>query len=73
MGGNVVRPAAMSADDCHPYFEGLLPPDSYYAAHLNLIRHGREVCHARRPACGRCVLTTLCAYYQALPAAERAP
>ena len=68
-----LRPAAMSADECHPYFEALLPPDSYYAAHLNLIRHGREVCHARGPACGRCVLTTLCAYYQALRALAQAP
>ena len=60
-----LRPEPMSADDCHPYFEGLLPPESYYAAHLNLIRHGREVCHARKPECERCVLQGLCDYYQA--------
>jgi endonuclease-3 len=64
-----LRPEVMSADDCHPYFEGLLPADSYYAAHLNLIRHGREVCHARKPDCERCVLTALCDYYQANRAA----
>jgi endonuclease-3 len=68
-----LRPEPMSADDCHPYFEGLLPPDTYYAAHLNLIRHGREVCHARRPECGRCVLRDLCDYYQASRAAGREP
>jgi len=59
-----LRPDKLSADDSHPYFEGLLPPDTYYAAHLNLIRHGREVCHALRPACERCVLQKLCVYYQ---------
>jgi endonuclease-3 len=58
-----LRPEAMSADDCHPYFEGLLDPGDYYAAHLNLIRHGREVCHARGPECSRCVLRPVCAYY----------
>jgi endonuclease-3 len=55
-----LRPEAMSADDCHPHFEALLPAGAYYAAHLNLIRHGREVCHARNPECGRCVLRRLC-------------
>jgi endonuclease-3 len=59
-----LRPQALSADDSHAYFEALLPPETYYAAHLNLIRHGREVCHARRPECGRCVLRRLCAYYR---------
>jgi endonuclease-3 len=60
-----LRPEAMSADDCHAHFEALFPADAYYAAHLNLIRHGREVCHARNPACGRCVLQRQCAYLRA--------
>ena len=60
-----LRPDKLSADDSHPYFEGLLRPETYYVAHLNLIRHGREVCHALRPECGRCVLKNLCEYYQA--------
>ncbi len=59
-----LRPEKLSADDSHAYFEGLLPPDTYYAAHLNLIRHGREVCHALRPACEQCVLNNLCAFYK---------
>ena len=59
-----LRPEKLSADDSHAYFEGLLPPDTYYAAHLNLIRHGREVCHALRPACEQCVLQKLCTFYQ---------
>ncbi len=28
-----------------------------------LIHHGRQVCHARKPQCGRCVLVDLCPYY----------
>jgi endonuclease-3 len=59
-----LRPEEMSADESHMHFEALLPPETYYAAHLNIIRHGREVCHARRPECGQCVLRRLCAYYQ---------
>jgi endonuclease-3 len=59
-----LRPEALSADDCHAHFEALFPPEAYGPAHLNLIRHGREVCHARSPECGRCVLKRLCDYYQ---------
>lgn len=43
-------------------WEALTPPEWYYPLHLNLIRHGREVCHARRPECARCVLLDLCRY-----------
>lgn len=61
-----LRPETMTADECHPHFETLLPPETYYAAHLNLIHHGREVCHAQRPECGRCVLRRMCVYYRSL-------
>ena len=28
--------------------------------HMNLLRHGRRTCHARRPACGECALRRMC-------------
>jgi endonuclease-3 len=43
-------------------WESLTPPEWYYPLHLNLIRHGREVCHSRRPACWECPLEDLCLY-----------
>jgi endonuclease III len=61
-----LRPEKMSADESHPYLEGLFSPDSYYAAHLNIIRLGREICQARKPNCLVCPLSSVCAYYQAL-------
>lgn len=57
-----LRPETMSVEDAHPYLEGLFPPESYYAAHLNVIRLGREICGARQPACERCPLRELCKY-----------
>ena len=39
-----IRPAKMSADQAHVYLEELLPADTYYPAHLNIIRLGREIC-----------------------------
>jgi endonuclease-3 len=57
-----LRPEEMSVEEAHPYLEGLFPAEAYYAAHLNLIRLGREVCTARRPECERCPLRRLCSY-----------
>lgn len=37
-----------------------VPSDLVYALHMGLIRHGREVCVARRPLCSGCVLFDLC-------------
>jgi endonuclease-3 len=37
-----------------------VPPRDVYALHMLLIRHGREVCIARRPLCSRCPLSDIC-------------
>ena len=38
----------------------LLPPREWTGFSHRLIIHGRAVCHARNPACARCVLNDLC-------------
>jgi endonuclease-3 len=43
----LVGPKA-TADDAHDLFLGMLEPDQMYEAHVNLIQHGRKVCHAQR-------------------------
>ncbi len=55
-----LRPVKMSVEKAHQHLAALFPPETYYAAHLNLIRLGREICKARRPACDRCPLRDLC-------------
>ncbi len=61
-----LRPEKMGVEEAHRHFEALLPESTYYAAHLNIIRHGREVCHAQNPECDGCVLKQHCDYYKAL-------
>lgn len=56
--------AKINADKAHQVLEKLARPENYYADHLNLIRHGREICHARRPQCEQCPLIEHCRYYQ---------
>jgi endonuclease-3 len=55
-----LRPEKMTVEQAHPHLEALFPPETYYAAHLNLIRLGREVCHARKPDCPNCPIRDLC-------------
>lgn len=54
----------VSREKAHDELEKLTTPKQYYALHLNLIRHGREVCASRNPRCERCSLTDLCDDYQ---------
>jgi endonuclease-3 len=58
-----LRPPKASAEASHTILAQLFPPETYYAAHLNIIRHGRQVCHARKPECQNCFLQDLCLYY----------
>lgn len=55
-----LRPEKMSVEQAHPHLEAIFPPESYYAAHLNIIRLGREICHARKPDCPSCPIRALC-------------
>ncbi len=55
-----LRPQKISVEQAHPYLEGVFPPETYYAAHLNIIRLGREVCAARKPNCPACPARELC-------------
>ena len=57
-----LRPEKMTVEKAHPYLESIFPPETYYAAHLNIIRLGREVCAARKPNCPICPVQELCDY-----------
>jgi len=53
-----------SREKAHEVLEGLVPEEDYYSFHLNMIRHGREVCASGTPRCQECTLTELCNWYQ---------
>lgn len=55
-------PDRTSREKAHQLLEQLVPPEIYYSFHLNLIAHGRAVCHARNPECARCILRDECAF-----------
>ncbi len=49
-----------SAAAAHEILGNLFPPENFYSIHMNIIGHGREVCHARNPHCGGCFLAEIC-------------
>jgi endonuclease-3 len=56
-------PAKTSLEDAHDLVLGLFEPDEMFEAHVNLIQHGRRVCHAQRPEHEICPLAARCRYY----------
>jgi endonuclease III len=53
------RPGA-GFEEMHDEMLALTPRGAELELHLNLLRHGRRTCHARRPACGDCALARMC-------------
>jgi endonuclease III len=64
MGRIGLRPEKMNVEIAHIYLAEVFPPETYAAAHLNIIRLGREICHPHKPECQKCPLNSLCNYYQ---------
>jgi len=53
------RPGA-GFEEMHDEMLALTPRGAELELHLNLLRHGRRTCHARRPACDDCALARMC-------------
>ena len=47
-------------EQLHDQMLALTPPGGELELHVNLLRHGRRTCHARRPACRECALARMC-------------
>lgn len=55
----------VTADAAHLELERQIPPEWRHTMHVDLIQHGRRICHAQRPECERCALRARCEYYWA--------
>jgi endonuclease-3 len=63
-------PEKTSREKAHTLLEALVPVELYWNFHLNVIAHGRQVCHARNPKCAVCTLQNRCDYFQQLQKEE---
>jgi len=55
-----IIPARATADQAHAILRPAVPPNLMYRFHINLIEHGRQICHPRKPACSKCCLSKKC-------------
>ena len=46
--------------ELHDTMLALTPRGQELELHVNLLRHGRRTCHARRPRCEECALLRMC-------------
>jgi endonuclease III len=46
--------------ELHDTMLAITPRGQELEFHVNLLRHGRRTCHARRPDCGNCALLRMC-------------
>jgi endonuclease-3 len=53
------RPGA-PFEELHDTMLAITPEGEELELHLNLLRHGRRTCHARRPNCAACALQRMC-------------
>jgi endonuclease-3 len=53
------RPGA-PFEELHDTMLEITPPGQELEFHVNLLRHGRRTCHARRPNCRVCALRRMC-------------
>jgi endonuclease-3 len=56
----------VSPTAAHPLLLSLLPPDPHilFNFHVNMLRHGQQICTWSSPRCERCPLTDLCHWYR---------
>jgi endonuclease-3 len=47
-------------EELHDTMLAITPPGQELELHVNLLRHGRRTCHARRPQCDECALLRMC-------------
>jgi endonuclease-3 len=57
-------------EELHDVMLAITPTGEELEFHMNLLRHGRRTCHARRPVCGDCALERMCPKVGVLRAGE---
>ena len=55
-----IVPPKFSPEEICAEFERVVPESRCLGGHVNMIAHGRAVCHSQKPECSKCILTKIC-------------
>jgi len=63
----ICRRLGLAAENAAPektfwLMRAVMPPGISQPLHLNMIRHGRQICKSRQPKCSECILLDRCDY-----------
>ncbi len=58
-----IAPEKSSPEEISHLLEEIVPEKRFLGGHVNMIEHGRAVCHSQNPACRFCVLSEICKYF----------
>ncbi|MBQ7196717.1 MAG: endonuclease III [Synergistaceae bacterium] len=53
-----------SPEEISQFYESVVPIARCLGGHVNIIAHGRDICHAKKPECEKCVLASQCNFYK---------
>jgi endonuclease III len=53
----------VSPDQAHEVLEAMVKPEDMYEFHVNLVTHGRQVCHSQRPNHEVCIIKNECSFW----------
>ncbi|MBQ3585911.1 MAG: endonuclease III [Synergistaceae bacterium] len=57
-----IAPEKFSPEEISLMLEDVVPESRCLGGHVNMIAHGRAVCHSQKPECNSCVLSKICNY-----------
>lgn len=59
-----IAPEKSSPEEISRMLEGVVPESRCLGGHVNMIAHGRAVCHSQKPECNSCVLSEICRHFR---------
>ncbi|MFO7976108.1 MAG: endonuclease III [Candidatus Hydrogenedentota bacterium] len=65
-----IIPEKMNGERAHLYLPQFIAKGRCYPLHINLIRHGRHICHPRNPECAQCPLQSRCGFWKTVESAQ---
>lgn len=57
-----IAPEKSSPEEISRMLEDVVPESRCLGGHVNMIAHGRAVCHSQKPECVSCILSKICNY-----------
>ena len=55
-----IAPVKASPEEISRMLEEIVPESRCLGGHVNMIAHGRAVCHSQKPECSSCIISHLC-------------